>query len=204
VGGVTASVLAATGAGSPAARRVPVGAKLALLAVVSAALFVLAGPVPVAVAAAATVAAYRAAAVPLRTLAGLARLLWPFLAAVVAFQAVAGDPLAGAVAAVRLLVLVALGTLVTLTTPWSATVAFVERVLAPLRPLGVDPAAVGLAVGLTLRFVPLLLLAVEQTRDAFRARGRRPRPAQLLFPVVLRAVLMARDVGEALAARTDR
>jgi biotin transport system permease protein len=108
------------------------------------------------------------------------------------------------VAAVRLLVLVALGALVSITTPWSALVAFVERALGPLRRVGVDPHAVGLAVGMTLRFVPLLLLAVDQTRDAFRARGRRPWPAQLLFPVVLRAVLMAREVGTALAARTDR
>jgi len=204
-GGPTlASALVAPTTGSPRARRLPVGLKLLALAAASAALFALTSPVAVAVAAAATLAAYRAAAVPLGTLAGLARLLWPFLLAIAVLGVATGDAAGGAVAAARLLVLVALGTLVTLTTPWSAMVAFIERAAAPLRLVGVDPAAVGLAVGMTLRFVPLLLAAVERTRDAYRARGRRPGPAALLFPVVLRAVLTARAVGEALAARTDR
>jgi len=97
--------------------------------------------------------------------------------------------------------LIALAGLVTATTPFADMVAFVQRVLAPLRRFGADPEAVALAFGMVLRFVPLLAAAAAEAADAFRARGVRPWPWRLVLPVVRRTLLLSDDVAVALAAR---
>lgn len=97
--------------------------------------------------------------------------------------------------------LVIAATVVTATTPMDALLDTVVRGCRPLRRLGVDPERIGLAMALMIRAVPTLLDLARQTRDAARARGLERNPRALLVPLTLRTVARARATGEALAAR---
>ncbi|MFS0704216.1 energy-coupling factor transporter transmembrane protein EcfT [Cellulomonas sp. 179-A 9B4 NHS] len=181
--------------------RAPVPAKLAALAVTSLAVVLVRG-VPAAVLGLAVVLGATALArVPWhRTTRGLLPVV---LTAVVlgAYQAWVGDPARGVEAALDLLTLVLAGTLVTATTRADDLLAAVTRAARPLRHVGLPPETVGLAVGLFLRSVPLLVHTVTETRDAARARGLERDPRALVVPAAVRMVGHARTTGDALAAR---
>ena len=89
----------------------------------------------------------------------------------------------------------------TLTTPTPELMDALVWVLRPLRPLGVNPDQVALAVALMVRSIPYLMGTVDDARMAARARGLERNPARLLTPVVIGAVAYAERSGEALAAR---
>ena len=75
------------------------------------------------------------------------------------------------------------------------------RALAPLRRVRVNPQAVTLTIALMIRSIPFLAGAVQDARDAARARGKDRNPALLLTPAVVGAVAYAERTGEALHAR---
>ena len=91
--------------------------------------------------------------------------------------------------------------MLTLTTPTPVLMDALVHMLRPLRPLGVNPDQVALAVALMIRSIPHLLGTVDDARMAARARGLQRNPARLLTPVVIGAVAYAERSGEALAAR---
>ncbi|GEO80861.1 energy-coupling factor transporter transmembrane component T family protein [Pararhodospirillum oryzae] len=101
----------------------------------------------------------------------------------------------------RLAALLLSATLVSLTTPLAATLAVLERLLAPLAWLGLAPRAVAFALGLTIRFVPVLGGLLRETREAAAARGRDRVAWALLVPLILRALRLADQVSEAVEAR---
>lgn len=100
-----------------------------------------------------------------------------------------------------LVALVLLATLVTTTTRVDAMLDAVEQGLGPLRPLGVRPHRVALAISLVLRAIPATAGLAQETADAARARGLERDPRARLTPFVLRVVRDARVRGEALHAR---
>ncbi|WP_402464524.1 energy-coupling factor transporter transmembrane component T family protein [Isoptericola aurantiacus] len=109
-------------------------------------------------------------------------------------------PLDAAVLGTRLVVLVALAGLVTVTTPTSEVLAALERAMRPLgRWFDADRAALVLA--LTLRSVPVLTALAGQVRDAQRARGREHDVRAFAVPLVVGALRRADALGEALQAR---
>lgn len=181
--------------------RAPVAAKLAGLAAVSLAVVLVRGVPAAAVGLALVVAATAVARVPWhRTTRGLLPVV---LTAVVlgAYQAWVGDPARGVEAALDLLALVLAGSLVTATTRADDLLAAVARTARPLRHVGLPPETVGLAVGLFLRTVPVLVHTLGETRDAARARGLDRSPRALVVPAAVRVVGHARSTGDALAAR---
>jgi energy-coupling factor transporter transmembrane protein EcfT len=70
-----------------------------------------------------------------------------------------------------------------------------------LRWVRVNPQAVTLTIALMIRSIPFLAGAVQDARDAARARGKDRNPALLLTPAVVGAVAYAERTGEALHAR---
>ena len=100
-----------------------------------------------------------------------------------------------------LVVLVAAAALLTLTTRVSALIDTFTRMMRPLRPLGVDPARVGLLAALTVRTVPVIAGIRDEVVQARRARGLERSPRALLVPLVVRTVRHADHLGEALVAR---
>ena len=75
-----------------------------------------------------------------------------------------------AVAIARFAALILLATLVTLTTRVTDMVDLFERLFGLLRPVGVNPAKMALMLALTIRFIPLLGEQVREVRMAQRAR----------------------------------
>lgn len=186
--------------------RLPAGLKLGALALLSILILPLDDPRLLAGALAATLALYaslgRPALARLRTLRPLA----PLLALMFVLQAWSGDWTsagfaAGAASVLRILLMVLLADLVTLSTSLQQMMDALETVLAPLRPLGASPRKLALAVALVLRFVPVLLAAWRAREEAWRARSTR-RPSLALVPGFLAETLRLADhVAEALDAR---
>lgn len=101
----------------------------------------------------------------------------------------------------RLVVLILLAALVTLTTRSADMIDTLTRALSPLRLIGVDPARVSLALSLALRFIPVLGTITEDVREAQRARGLDRSVIALAVPVILRLLRMADEIAEAIDAR---
>lgn len=92
----------------------------------------------------------------------------------------------------------------TLTTRVSEMMATFERMLAPFARFGVPVDQVSLALTLTLRLIPLQVQTVNEVLDARRARGSRSAAVSLTafgVPVVVRTILRARSIADALRAR---
>ncbi|WP_029005103.1 energy-coupling factor transporter transmembrane component T [Azorhizobium doebereinerae] len=186
--------------------RLPAGAKLLALAGLSLLLLPADSALLLAGALLAVLLAY--AALGRRALARLALLrpLGPVLLLMVLLQAWAGDWSraavgAGFAVALRILLMVLLADLVTLSTPMQDMMDALERVLRPFERFGVAPRKLALAVALVVRFVPVLLSAWRAREEAWRARSTR-RPALALVPGFLAQTLRLADhVADALDAR---
>lgn len=107
----------------------------------------------------------------------------------------------GVVATLRLGALASLAALVSLSTPLSAMIETIERLLAPARRIGVSPERVALALALALRFGPLLVEKTRERSDARRARGGRRDARAVFIPLLIAAIRLAERVAEALDAR---
>lgn len=97
--------------------------------------------------------------------------------------------------------LVLLATAFTTTTSVERMIDAITRWLGPFRRFGVRPDLVALAFSLMIRGIPLTLEIAAQTRDAARARGLDRNPRAYLTPLVIRVVAHARATGDALHAR---
>lgn len=125
----------------------------------------------------------------------------PLLAIVFALHALTGNWIGGANTILRLLTMILLANLLSMTTTMQQMMNALRPVLEVLRPLGVNPEKVALALSLVIRFVPVLGANWEARADAWRARtGRRP-SWRLVGPFVVETLRMADQVAEALDAR---
>jgi biotin transport system permease protein len=181
--------------------RAPAGVKLLVLAVGALALVLARTPVAVGAAVLLVAALY--------PLAGFApreavHQVWPLrwvVVVLVPFQWWTAGWRAAVVVVGTMVVLVAAAGLVTLTTRTTALLDLFERLLEPVRRLGMDPQRASLLLALTIRAVPVLVATLSEVRDARRARGLERSPRALLVPVVVRTMRHADRLGEALVAR---
>ncbi len=127
--------------------------------------------------------------------------LWPFVAILLIWHGLIGDLRAGGFLILRMVLAVACANLVTLTTPISEMIAVIERALTPLRRIGLNPAAVALAMALVIRFAPVLLEKQRALALAWRARSAKRPGWRLSLPLTLAALDEADHVAEALRAR---
>lgn len=115
---------------------------------------------------------------------------------------VALDASTAATVTARLFALMLFAHAVTLTTPLSAFAETLERGLAPFERLGlVDAARVSLTLTLALRFVPTLVEEAREIREAQAARGLESHPLALVVPLVVRVLIRAEEVADAVDAR---
>lgn len=105
---------------------------------------------------------------------------------------------------IRLAALILLASLVTLTTRASDMIDAITRALGFLRPLGVNPAKVGLAISLALRFIPVLSQITKDVREAQKTRGLERSVIATAMPVAIRTIKMADDISDAIEARGYR
>jgi biotin transport system permease protein len=182
--------------------RTPAGLKLAALAALSVLLFAV-PQLPVASIAlvAVVVLALAGARLTPRQLLAQLRPVWLWLIGLLVFHAIVTDLATGALAVVRLATLVLAAAVVTATSKVAEIVAVIEWLCAPLRLLGVRPARIGLAIAMTLRFIPLIAERAERIREAQAARGA-TRPLFLsLVPLLVQVLQLAHTTAEALDAR---
>ncbi|MBL1074569.1 energy-coupling factor transporter transmembrane protein EcfT [Nocardia sp. 2] len=179
---------------------VPAGVKLLVLAITGTALFFVPSMLWLAVALAVVLGLYAVAEIPWRMTGRSVLGLAPFLALIMGAQWLFTGWVSAVLVGERILTLVLLANLVTLTTRTTAMIDTIEQALRPLKPLGVRPERVGLLVAMTIRFIPVIKEQAELVRSAQRARGIE-RSTVFLIPLLIRTLRMADGVGEALDAR---
>lgn len=108
---------------------------------------------------------------------------------------------AAAVSALRLLSLCLLAWAVSLSTTFAQMLALFERLLAPTRHLGANPAQMSLALSMTIRFIPQIRTQYLEVREAQFARGLHNSPVAVLVPLLVRTLESAQEIASALDAR---
>ncbi|MDN4616284.1 energy-coupling factor transporter transmembrane component T [Leifsonia sp. F6_8S_P_1B] len=104
----------------------------------------------------------------------------------------------------RVTAAVVLAGLLVLTTRVTDLLDAVERGLAPLQRLRVDPQRVALLLTVTLGTVPVLARLAGEVREAQRARGGRASLRAFAVPFLVLALKHADQLGDALSARGVR
>ncbi|MEY3669544.1 MAG: hypothetical protein RL258_939 [Pseudomonadota bacterium] len=194
--------------------RLPAATKLMALVIASVLLLPMHHPGLLAASACSALAAYLSLGRPgLRRLTHLGKTLGPMILVLASLQWISivislgidRGLFAGLEAATvtvgRLLTLVLLADLVTLSTPTQDLLQALSPILAPLRRLGLPTEKIRLAIGLMLRWVSLLQAHWIATKTAFAARGCSRPKTRLISPVMLGAGRTAQRLAEALAAR---
>lgn len=110
--------------------------------------------------------------------------------------------LSGVLVVARLMTLMLLAALVTLTTRTSEMINSLEKGLFWLRFLRINPAKISLTLSLALRFIPVLASITADVREAQRARGLDRSIIAVAIPVIVRTLKMADDIAAALEARS--
>ncbi|PWF87565.1 energy-coupling factor transporter transmembrane component T family protein [Kocuria rosea] len=108
---------------------------------------------------------------------------------------------AAAVASLRLLSLCLFAWAVSLSTTFAQMLALFERLLAPTRHLGLNPAQMSLALSMTIRFIPQIRTQYLEVREAQFARGLHNSPVAVLVPLLVRTLESAQEIASALDAR---
>ncbi len=125
-----------------------------------------------------------------------------FFAAIIGvYHLATWDVAAGAAIVLRMLLLVALANFVTMTTALDSMIAVIEWLLRPLRRLGVNTHAIGLAIAMVIRFTPALVQKGAALIESWRARSAKRPGWRITIPVCLLALDDAEHVSEALRAR---
>ncbi|MEO6299271.1 MAG: energy-coupling factor transporter transmembrane protein EcfT [Paracoccaceae bacterium] len=184
------------------AHRIPASVKMAALCLWTALLFHLGTPIPL-VSAAATIAALTLSGGMqfAKTSAQMLRPLWPFAVIVALWQLWQHDPQTGVIIILRMVTAVAAANFVTATTRLGDMIDVITTLARPLPIVGLKPRLFGLAIALTIRFIPVMLLNLAAIRESWRARSPR-RPGWRTFtPMILATLDDADRVAEALRAR---
>lgn len=181
--------------------RAPAGFKLAALAVGALLLSLYPhDPLSIAVALLVVGGLYGVSGLPVRVLlAEVWRLRWLVLVLATALL-VFVSPVAAWISTGRVVAVLLLASLLTVTTRMSDLLDVLHRLLRPLRRVGVDPEAVALTISLTLTTIPVIAGFAARVREAEQARGVRL-GIRTVVPLLVLALKHADDVGDALAAR---
>ena len=151
---------------------------------------------------ASVIALYRLSGFGWRVIIAQIRPMVWLLAIFFAVQLWLNDWQAGLLVITRIAAIVMFASLITLTTKTSDMLGSLERALRPLKPLGVNPEKVSLAISMVLRFIPVIATVASEIRDAQRARGLDRSILAMIVPLIIRTLKMADDVADAIEARS--
>ncbi len=114
----------------------------------------------------------------------------------------------------RFMFLVLSAAILTMTTRPSELMGGLERLLRPLKPLGISSHVVAVMVSLVLRFVPTLLQELDQIKEAQMARGadfktgtilaRIKSISSLVIPLIRNSILRAEELALGMEGRGYR
>ena len=181
--------------------RLPAGAKLLALAAGSSILFIVTG-IPVhAAELVAVLVLFQVAGLPWREVFDQLRPALVFLVPIFLFHAFVTGWALGLETVLRILVLLLLAVMVTLTTRLSDMIDVLERIMNPLRLVGINPAKVSMMLSMVIRLIPLMMREAGEILEAQRARGLDRNAIALLVPLLIKALKMADDLSDAMDAR---
>ncbi len=182
--------------------RVPIGVKLAVVCITSLLLFIF-DSIEVQLFALSICSCLYVIAGRVFFKAGIKRLyfLWPILLIILVWHGVTDTAAQGLVIALRLVTIIALSNLMTMTSRLSDMLGWIQCVLKPIQALGVNTRPVEIAIALVVRFTPVLIAKGGALRDAWRSRSVKKGNWRIVFPLFLVAIDDAEQVAEALKAR---
>jgi len=108
------------------------------------------------------------------------------------------------ISSLRLLSLVLLADLISVTTPLNKMLNVIRGLLRPLKPLGVKSDRLSLVVGMMIRSASLLRQLFQTAGDAYRARSGKSAGIGIVAPVVRQAISTNLLLAEALQSRALR
>ena len=109
------------------------------------------------------------------------------------------DP-AGITVITRMIIGVAAANFVTMTSKLTELTRCIQTLARPLSPI-IAPKTLALAIGLTIRFIPTMLLRAGQIAESWRARSAKRAGWRIFLPSTLAALDDATHTAEALRAR---
>lgn len=112
-----------------------------------------------------------------------------------------GRPTLAAVSALRLASACVLGVALTVTTRPMDLLEVLDRWLAPLARIGLQPERISLQLGLMLRFTEHFFVQWKKLDDAYRLRTGQAGGLRLIAPLTVQMLQAARRVADALYAR---
>lgn len=180
------------------------GTKLLLMAVLGTLLFLTASPWVLAAAAVACALLWASLGEATQVARRLMRSVIIAALLVAGFHALMQNYALAAVSALRLVCASALGVALTVTTRPSDLVEVLERLLGPLRPLGLSPERVALQIALMLRFTEHFFVQWKKLDDAHRLRTGRAGGLRLIAPLTIHMLQATHRVADALWARLGR
>jgi biotin transport system permease protein len=182
------------------AHRLPAGVKLGSLCACTIILFALKSPLALTVAALFALALIASAGrVFLQQSIKMLRPLIPFIVVITLWHLITRDPL-GLPIILRMVTAVAIANFVTMTTRLSDMIQIIERLAQPFRAI-LPPKTLALAIALTLRFIPTMLMRAENIRESWRARAASRPGWRVVLPITLATLDDADHVAQALRAR---
>lgn len=105
----------------------------------------------------------------------------------------------------RFLLFITIALVLTSTTTITSMVTAIEKLLAPLKLLKINPRTIALLISLTIRFIPSFFLYADRIKDARLARLgaiKKPKHIKLLFlPLLDRVFKSASTLSDAMVAR---
>jgi biotin transport system permease protein len=143
------------------------------------------------------------------TLAGLLRsqlfrqihlMRWVILVTVVGQLLFVGEA-AAVLNTLRIVILILVAALVTLTTRVSAMLETVENLVGRFRRFGADPEAVGTVLMVAITSIPVIASHAGRVREAYRARRAGTNIAAMTSTMLVLAIKHADELGDALVAR---
>ena len=112
--------------------------------------------------------------------------------------------LAAIISVLRLLSLVLLADVISVTTPLGKMLNVMEKLLGPLKLLGVGTGRLALVVGLMVRSASLLRQHFQTMADAYRARIGKSGGIRVIAPLIHQAVNANQAMADTLASRRLR
>ncbi|PID46667.1 MAG: ABC transporter permease [Proteobacteria bacterium] len=127
--------------------------------------------------------------------------LWPMALIIFIWHAITDTTLQGISIVLRLVTIVALSNLMTMTSRLTDLIALAHRAMLPLRKLGISTRPIEMAIALVVRFTPILIEKGTKLTEAWRLRATSRPSWRLIFPLTIVAIDDAERVAEALKAR---
>lgn len=182
--------------------RLPIRAKLLLLAALGIGLFLTRDPRLLALGPALGALIWFTLGLPLREALGRLRPVFLTIVIVAAFSFLVNSKEEALLQLLRLTTLMLFAATVTATTTVSAFIEEITTLAHPFEKLGLVKADdIGLAFGLVVRFVPEVLSRYEAIREAHKARGIKLRPLTLIAPLIILTLREADQIAAAIDAR---